>query len=147
MVRPPGVCPHNLKVGDYYQQYLLEVWDIVTQNSNIKKNAGQISLELANEPVSVKNANGQDDAKALHDYFQPIVDKIRENGFTGIIWMLGYRWQANYADYASSPLRAITSAMPYTTTTAGTVATTRIPRHRSTKAHERSTSSRSKAGG
>ena len=101
VVRPPGVCPHNLKVGDYYQQYLLEVWDIVTQNSNLKKNAGQISLELANEPVSVKNANGQDDAKALHDYFQPIVDKIRENGFTGIIWIPGTGWQANYESYAS----------------------------------------------
>ena len=104
VVRPPGVCPHNLKVGDYYQQYLLEVWDIVTQNSNIKKNAGQISLELANEPVSVKNANGQDDAKALHDYFQPIVDKIRENGFTGIIWIPGTGWQANYESYASWPI-------------------------------------------
>ena len=89
VVRPPGNCPEELKVGDNYQQYLLAVWDFVTQNVNIRKYSGQISIELANEPVSVKNAKGLDDPKALHDYFQPIVDKIRANGFTGIIWVPG----------------------------------------------------------
>lgn len=104
VVRPPGVCPPNLKVGDYYQQYLLTVWDMVSQNANVKKYAGQISIELANEPVNVKNANNQDDPKALHDYFQPIVDKIRENGFTGIIWVPGTGWQSNYTSYAKYPI-------------------------------------------
>ena len=104
VVRPPGVCPPTIKVGDYYQQYLLTVWDIVTQNTNILKYAGQISIELANEPVAVKNANGQDDPKALHDFFQPIVDKIRSNGFTGIILAPGSSWQANYTGYASNPI-------------------------------------------
>ena len=104
VVRPPGVCPPNLKVGDYYQQYLMTVWDIVSSNTNIKKYAGQISIELANEPVSLKNANNADDPKALHDYFQPIVDKIRANGFKGIIWAPGTGWQANYTSYASYPI-------------------------------------------
>ena len=104
VVRPPGVCPGKLKVGDYYQQYLLTVWDIVSQNVNVKKYAGQISIELANEPVSLTNANGQEDAAALHDYFQPIVDKIRANGFTGIIWAPGTGWQGNYVSYATHPI-------------------------------------------
>ena len=104
VVRPPGVCPQNLKVGDYYQQYLMTVWDIVTQKEEIRKYAGQISIELANEPVSVRNADGSDDARALHDYFQPIVDKMRANGFTGIIWVPGTGWQANYTSYASYPI-------------------------------------------
>ncbi len=104
VVRPPGVCPGNLKVGDYYQNYLLTVWDIFTQNANIRKYDGQISIELANEPVSLKNADGQDDPQALHDYFQPIVDKIRANGFTGIIWVPGTGWQANYQSYATYPI-------------------------------------------
>ena len=104
VVRPPGVCPGNLKVGDYYQQYLMKVWDIFSQNANIKKYAGQISIELANEPVTLHNANDQDDPKALHDYFQPIVDKIRANGFTGIIWAPGTGWQANYTSYALYPI-------------------------------------------
>ena len=95
VVRPPGVCPPNLKVGDYYNNYLMNVWDIFTQNDSVKKYAGQISIELANEPVSLKNADGQEDAAALHDFFQPIVNKIRENGFTGIIWAPGTGWQAN----------------------------------------------------
>ncbi len=104
IMRPPGVCPGNLKVGDYYQEYLMTVWDIVTQNTNVLKNAGWLSIELANEPVSIKDANGNSSAKAMHDYFQPIVDKIRANGFTGIIWVPGTGWQASYADYATYPI-------------------------------------------
>ena len=104
VVRPPGVCPGNLKVGDYYQQYLLEVWDIVSKMEEIQQYAGQISLELANEPVNLKDKNGNDNAKALHDYFQPIVDKIRSNGFTGIIWIPGTGWQSNYQSYKSYPI-------------------------------------------
>lgn len=104
VVRPPGVCPGEIKVGDYYNNYLMTVWDIFTQNANIKKYAGQISIELANEPVSLKNADGQDDPKALHDFFQPIVDKIRANGFSGIIWAPGTGWQANYTSYATYPI-------------------------------------------
>ena len=104
VVRPPGVCPHDLKVGDYYNQYLMLIWNIFSQNEYVKQHAGQISIELANEPVSVKNAQNQDDPKALHDFFQPIVDKIRENGFTGIIWVPGTGWQANYTSYAQYPI-------------------------------------------
>ena len=105
VVRPPGVCPGTIQVDGFYQQYLLEVWDIVSKNESIKQFPGQISLELANEPVSVKNASGNDDKKALHDFFQPIVEKIRENGFTGIIWIPGSGWQASYADYKTYPIK------------------------------------------
>ena len=104
VVRPPGVCPPNLRVEDYYQTYLLEVWDIVSKDATIQQYAGQISLELANEPVNLKDANGNDNAKALHDYFQPIVEKIRSNGFTGIIWIPGTGWQSNYTSYATYPI-------------------------------------------
>ena len=104
VVRPPGVCPHDLKVGDYYNKYLMQIWNLFSQNEFVKEHAGQISIELANEPVSIKNAQNQDDLKALHDFFQPIVDKIRENGFTGIIWVPGTGWQANYTSYAQYPI-------------------------------------------
>jgi beta-xylosidase len=104
VIRPPGVCPHNIKVGDYYNQYLMTVWDIFSQNDSIRKYAGQISIELANEPVNLKNAQGKDDAKALHDFFQPIVDKIRANGFTGIIWVPGTGYQSNYRSYKTNPV-------------------------------------------
>lgn len=104
VVRPPGVCPPDLKVGDYYNNYLMTVWDIVSQNDSVKKYAGQISIELANEPITVHNANDEEDPAALHDFFQPIVNKIRANGFTGIIWAPGTGWQANYTSYASFPI-------------------------------------------
>lgn len=104
VVRPPGVCPGRIQVGDYYQKYLLQVWDIVTQNDTVRKYSGQISIELANEPVSVKNSLGADDSKALHDFFQPIYEKIRANGFTGVVWIPGSGWQASYADYKANPI-------------------------------------------
>ncbi len=104
VVRPPGVCPGNLHVGDYYQQYLMTVWDLFTQNDSIRKYSGQISIELANEPVNLKNSQNVDDTKAMHDYFQPIVDKIRTNGFTGIVWVPGTGWQSNYANYKTYPI-------------------------------------------
>jgi hypothetical protein len=104
VVRPPGVCPQNLKVGDYYQAYLMTVWDIFSQQNFVLEHPGQISIELANEPVNLKNAQNNADARAMHDYFQPIVDKIRENGFTGIIWAPGTGWQSNYRNYKIFPI-------------------------------------------
>ena len=104
VVRPPGVCPQDIMVGDAYNQYLMLIWNIFSQNEYVKQHAGQISIELANEPVNVKNAQNQDDPKALHDFFQPIVNKIRENGFTGIVWVPGAGYQSNYRSYKSNPI-------------------------------------------
>ncbi len=104
VVRPPGVCPPTIQVGGEYQQYLLKVWDIVSKNVDMQRYAGRVSIELANEPVKLVDANGKETARACHDFFQPIVDKIRANGFDGIIWVPGTGWQANYRSYASYPI-------------------------------------------
>ena len=104
IMRPPGVCPGTIQVGDAYHHYLLDVWDIVSKNDTVLKYSGQISIELANEPIRVLDANGQSSPNALHDFFQPIVDKIRENGFTGIIWGVGTGYQSGYEGYATYPL-------------------------------------------
>ena len=104
IMRPPGVCPRNIYVGGSYQKYLLDVWDRVTKNEFVLKNYGVVSLELANEPIGVHNADGTDSDQALHDFFQPIVDKIRENGFKGIIWVPGTGYQSNYRSYAKYPI-------------------------------------------
>lgn len=68
--------------GSEYQEYLIRMWDVFTQNDSIRKYAGQISLELANRPED----NVQSGESAA-DFYQPIVDKIRANGFGGIIWL------------------------------------------------------------
>ena len=104
IMRPPGVCPGDIYVGGSYQKYLLDVWDRVSKHALVQKYCGQISLELANEPVRVHLADGTNSSKALHDFFQPIVDKIRENGYKGIIWIPGSGWQSGYADYAEYPI-------------------------------------------
>lgn len=96
VVRPPGVFPEDVKVGDYYNTYLTTVWDIVSSDSYIKANSGKIMLELGNEPVRMSGN--------LADYFQPIVNKIRQNGFTGIILLPGTSYQADYRNYNSKPI-------------------------------------------
>lgn len=104
IVRPPGVCPQNIKVGDEYQTYLKKVWNLFASNSKIQKNAGKVSIELANEPVNVQLADGSNSDKALHDFFQPIVDEIRSTGFKGIIWVPGSGYQSQYMGYAKYPI-------------------------------------------
>ena len=105
IIRPPGVFPQRVNVGDEYNNYLMTVWNIVSSNETLKQYSGQISLELGNEPVTVLNAYGQSDSNALHDFFQPIVNKIRQNGFNGILWIPGTGWQSNYQDYVSHPIQ------------------------------------------
>ncbi len=104
IMRPPGVCPSTIKVGDYYQEYLTTVWDVVSNNPDVKANSDWLSIELANEPIGVKDAKGADTDEAMHDFFQPIVDKIRANGFDGIIWVPGKTWQQNYKGYKRFPI-------------------------------------------
>ena len=104
IVRPPGVCPQNIKVGDEYQAYLKKVWKRFASNATIQKNAGQVSIELANEPINVLLANGSQSDKALHDFFQPVVDEIRATGFKGIIWVPGSGYQSNYVGYSKYPI-------------------------------------------
>lgn len=107
ILRPPGVCPNTIKVGDYYQKYLLTVWDLVTQNSTVLENSGWLSIELANEPINIRDKNGNTSATAKRDFFQPIVDKIRANGFKGIIWIPGETWQQEYKSYATYPVKDV----------------------------------------
>ena len=105
IIRPPGVFPQSVNVGGEYNQYLMTVWDIVSSNATLKQYSGQISLELGNEPVKVLSSSGQTSSSALHDFFQPIVNKIRSNGFNGILWIPGTGWQSNYQDYVSHPIQ------------------------------------------
>ena len=70
----------------------------------IQEHSGQVSIELANEPIHVSLANGQASNQALHDFFQPVVDEIRATGFKGIIWVPGTGYQSNYTDYATHPI-------------------------------------------
>ena len=104
IVRPPGVCPQNIKVGDEYQAYLKKVWKLFASNATIQKNAGQVSIELANEPINVLLADGSKSDMALHDFFQPVVDEIRATGFKGIIWVPGSGYQSNYVGYSKYPI-------------------------------------------
>lgn len=104
VMRPPGVCPKSIQVNGEYQKYLMKVWDIVTKDEFVMSNQGWLSIELANEPVTVLDANGQDNEYALYNFFQPIVDLIRKNGFTGIIWVPGSGYQSNYRNYGKHPI-------------------------------------------
>ncbi len=111
ILRPPGVSPEEIGVEDDYNyaQYLMNVWDIVSQHPKIKSRH-EIMFELANEPVRIRLANGsagsntQAHFDVLKEIFQPIVNKIRENGFHNVLWIPGSGYQSQYKGYAVNPI-------------------------------------------
>jgi len=109
VMRPPGVCPDKLAIGDNYQKYLLQVWGIVASHSKLKNKPG-IMFELANEPINMKDDNGQytsysDGSIKNHTaYFQAIVDSIRACGADNVLWVPGLGYQSQYAGFVKYPV-------------------------------------------
>ena len=110
VMRPPGVCPENIALGDEYQKYLLQVWRHVARNERLK-NHPNIMFELANEPIRILGSDGKYglDSKAqfeqLSKYFQEITDTIRSQGCNNILWIPGLGYQSKYAGYADYPIK------------------------------------------
>lgn len=106
VMRPPGVSPETIAEGDKYNQYLMDIWDIVSSHPKIKNNPG-IMFELANEPVNIVGTDGltgsstDSQFEALKRFLQPIVDKIRENGCNNILWLPGLGYQSLYGGCAT----------------------------------------------
>ena len=108
VMRPPGVCPEEIAVGDAYQQYLIQVWGYVAQHPKLKNNPN-IMFELANEPVDILGSDGtygagtQGHFDKLKIYFQAIVDAVRESA-NNILWIPGLGYQSLYSGYAANPI-------------------------------------------
>lgn len=104
VMRPPGVCPETITIGDAYQQYLIKVWEHVAQHPKLKNN-GCIMFELANEPIHIKNADGtQAGDKEMTAYFQKIVDVMRKH-CNNILLIPGLGYQSSYAGFANYPIQ------------------------------------------
>ncbi|URW79127.1 RICIN domain-containing protein [Xiashengella succiniciproducens] len=109
VLRPPGVCPDRIAVNDAYHQYLMQVWGYLSKHPSIK-NANNVMFEIANEPIEILGTNGvwgstgQAHFQALKNFFQPIVNMIRNNGANNICWIPGTGWQSHYAGYATYPI-------------------------------------------
>lgn len=110
VMRPPGVCPEEIAVGDAYHKYLKEVWGHVSQVRTLTDNPN-IMFELANEPVRIKGTDGVYGAgsdacnQALTQFFQEIVDLMRSNGCKNILWVPGTAYQSQYAGFAKYPIK------------------------------------------
>ena len=104
VMRPPGVCPGKITVGDDYQKYLKKVWGYVAANSYLRNNPG-IMFELANEPVDIVKTDGSaGSAQDLHDYFQAVVDTMRQS-CSNILWGPGTGYQSSYIAYGTCPIK------------------------------------------
>ena len=109
VMRPPGVAPEKIAVGDDYQKFLLTVWNIVSKHPDIKNNM-DIMFELANEPIHIQGPDrtyagtGSGHFMNLKSYFQTITDKVRTNGAKNIIWVPGLSYQSSYSGYATYPI-------------------------------------------
>ena len=109
VMRPPGVCPEKLAIGDEYQEYLIKVWTYVCSHEKLKNNP-YVMFELANEPVNMKGDDGQytswsdSSQKNCTKYFQKVVDEIRAVGCNNILWIPGLSYQMNYQGYVKYPI-------------------------------------------
>lgn len=110
VMRPPGVCPEEIAVGDAYHSYLKRVWGYISTQEKLTGNP-HIMFELANEPVRIKDTDGQYRAntdgcnKNLTRFFQEIVDLMRNNGCQNILWIPGTGYQSQYAGFAKYPIQ------------------------------------------
>ena len=109
VMRPPGVCPEEIAVGDAYHNYLMQVWSYVAQHPKLK-NHPNIMFELANEPVRILGTDGTYGSRSqghfdnLKIYFQTIVDEMRAQGCNNILWIPGLAYQAIYSGFAINPI-------------------------------------------
>lgn len=109
VMRPPGVCPDKLAIGDEYQEYLIKVWTHVCSHEKLKNNP-YVMFELANEPINMKGDDGQytswsdGSQKNCTKFFQKVVDEIRAIGCNNILWVPGLCWQQNYQGYVKYPV-------------------------------------------
>lgn len=104
VMRPPGVCPENICIGDDYHQYLLKVWEYVAQHPSLKNN-GAVMFELANEPVRIKNSDGTTAGdQEMTAYMQAIVDVMRQH-CNNILLIPGLGWQQQYAGFIKYPIQ------------------------------------------
>ncbi len=108
VMRPPGVSPEKISVGDDYHQYLIKVWGIVSRHPKLKNNP-YIMFELANEPIQILGTDGtygngtQGHFDNLKTFFQTIVDTIRVNA-GNILWIPGLGYQSLYAGFSNNPI-------------------------------------------
>ena len=109
VMRPPGVCPEKIAVGDEYNQYLIKVWTHVAQHPKLK-NHPNIMFELANEPINILGPDGtygagsQGHFDKLKEYFQSVVDAMRAQGCGNILWIPGLGYQGLYKGFAVNPI-------------------------------------------
>ncbi len=110
VMRPPGVCPEKIAVGDNYQKYLVKVWRHVARHPKLK-NHPHIMFELANEPIQILAPDStvarsrRVQFEQLSRYFQEITDTMRAQGCRNILWIPGLGYQSKYAGYADFPIR------------------------------------------
>lgn len=109
VMRPPGVCPEKIAIGDAYHNYLKKVWKIVASHEKLKNNP-YIMFELANEPINIKADNGEYSSwsdgsfKNCTKFFQAVVDSIRAVGAKNILWVPGLGYQSQYAGFKTYPV-------------------------------------------
>lgn len=110
VMRPPGVCPEKIALGDAYQKYLIKVWRHVASHAKLK-NHPNIMFELANEPINILGSDGTyggnspSHFESVSKYFQDIVDEMRAQGCNNILWIPGLGYQSSYAGFATYPIK------------------------------------------
>lgn len=104
VLRPTFGNPGDIQVGDDYQKHLCHEWELLASHPKLQELSGYVSFELLNEPTVIFDKSGKENASALADYMQPMIDTIRSCGFDGIIWSSGLAFQTHFRDYLKCPV-------------------------------------------
>ena len=105
VIRPSYCAPHDVRIGDSYHRHIVEEWSVIAANKRIQAMAGQVLLELQNEPVNILTKDGARSDAALPAYCQKMVDMVRKKGFKGVVLVPGTGYQSNFRDFVAHPIK------------------------------------------
>ena len=106
--RKPRKLYHNRwleRLMDSYHRHIVEEWSVIAANKRIQAMAGQVLLELQNEPVNILTKDGARSDAALPAYCQKMVDMVRKKGFKGVVLVPGTGYQSNFRDFVAHPIK------------------------------------------
>ncbi len=111
LLRPPGVCPEKLSVGDDYHAFLKQVWEIVAAHPKIKNNP-YVMFELANEPITMNDGKGnfsngwiEGSGEQAAIFWDEVIAVIRAAGCKTVCWVPGLNWQQHYSSFVKYPIK------------------------------------------
>lgn len=113
IVRPAYNNPGDTTPFCEYHRHLEKEWRMMASHPRLQALAGKVIFELQNEPTQIFAPDGSKSDEAVRDYMQPLVELIRECGFTGPVIVPGWGYQSRFECLPNNPVRDPLKNMGY----------------------------------